>query len=605
MKLFIFAAAFCSRVLMAQDFLWTQTSAPSNQWQFVSSSSDGMKLMALSAGRTNQIWTSTVGGATWVRQIAAPAVMQWSCGVSSSDGTKLFAAVGDGVSGGIYASTDSGLTWAATGAPKQNWWGMASSSDGTKLVAGSSGSGIFHSTNSGATWNKAASPSKGTYHVASSSDGTRLVAVDVFGGIYASTDSGLTWAQTDARSNSWYDVAMSANGSNVVVVAFKSGIFASSDCGFHWTQTSAPRENWFHVVSSSDGTRLVALSSTAGIWISSNSGHTWTQNSETSSQGWRSIASSSDGNRLVAAAGNRIYTDADSGRPPQTHLYRNSSMTKLRDGRWLQAGGDLSEGKSFIYDLATHLWTDAGTMIHARAGHTATLLSDGRVLAFGGVLLVRPVVVPTNAVEIYDPVKNVWQETGSLNVSRQRGYAITLLSNGKLIVTGGTKNLFPAVASAEIYDPVTGKWKLLSPMNDARYGHAAVELSDERVLVAGGEDSQGNWVFTSELYNPASNRWTRTGSVPLGSRYNYTGTLLTRRGVIDRNWRRLCLATYERMGFQQGDLRSSNRGVEGCWSAQTAFCFQHKSRPHVDYHARVRQFLSGVARDRIPCSIRR
>lgn len=542
MKFFALVTAFCSTALFAQDFPWTQTSAPVNQWQFVTSSSDGMKLMAVTYGRTNEIWTSTNGGVTWMQQIAAPtgttpALIQWSCGASSSDGTKLFAGVGDGVAGGIYTSTNSGLTWTATGAPRQNWWGIASSSDGTKLVAGSGygihfGSGIFFSTNSGATWNRASTPSNGTYRVASSSDGTRLVAADNRGGIYASLDSGLTWARSDAPSNSWSDITISANGSNAVAIVSKGGIFTSLDCGLHWTQTSAPNQRWFRVASSSDGTKLAALTSNAGIWISINSGRTWTQSSEAPSQRWWSIASSSDGNRLVAASANRIYTDADIGLPPQAHLYRSCNMTQLRDGRWLQSGGFRSQGKSFVYDPRSRLWTDAGTMIHPRTGHTATLLPDGRVLVFGGVFLAAP-SAPASAAEIYDPVRNQWQETGSPNIARG-AYTMTFLSGGRLLLTGGLTNISPAavVPTAEIFDPATGKWTLLAPMNEARYGHVAVVLNNGFVLVAGGKDKQANWIYTSELYDPANDRWTKTGSMPFESRYFYTGTLLTNGQVL-------------------------------------------------------------------------
>jgi hypothetical protein len=50
---------------------------------------------------------------------------------SSSDGTKLVALVGGGQ---LYSSTDSGVTWIACESAR-NWYSVASSSDGSKLVA--------------------------------------------------------------------------------------------------------------------------------------------------------------------------------------------------------------------------------------------------------------------------------------------------------------------------------------------------------------------------------------------------------------------------------------------------------------------------------------
>jgi photosystem II stability/assembly factor-like uncharacterized protein len=58
---------------------------------------------------------------------------------SSADGTKLAAVVSGGQ---IYLSTDSGVTWTATG-PNQSWASIASSADGRKLVAVVNGGQIY------------------------------------------------------------------------------------------------------------------------------------------------------------------------------------------------------------------------------------------------------------------------------------------------------------------------------------------------------------------------------------------------------------------------------------------------------------------------------
>ncbi|MEI7730761.1 MAG: immunoglobulin domain-containing protein [Verrucomicrobiota bacterium] len=312
--------AACSVLLYAQEFVWTQSGAPNKQWQFVTSSSDGTKLMAAVYGVTNEIWISSNGGVTWTKS-AAPTVIQWSCGASSSDGSKLLAAVGDGINGSIYISTNSGLTWTQTSAPNKNWWSVASSYDGTKLVAGSggsaSGSGVFISTNSGLTWLPAITPTNGTYRVAASFDGTTLIAADLYGRIYTSTNSGLTWIQTSAPANSWKDVAISADGGKLVAIVFGGGIFTSTNSGLTWAQTSAPSTNWFRVATSSDGTKLAALH-TAGIYTSTNSGLTWIQSSIPDGIAWSSVASTSDGTRLMAAVGTGgIYIGNIKTNPPQ------------------------------------------------------------------------------------------------------------------------------------------------------------------------------------------------------------------------------------------------------------------------------------------------
>ena len=103
---------------------------------------------------------------------------------------------------------------------------MASStgSDGTKIIAviRSPLSGLIHrSTNSGATWTAQTDSSvkRNWQSVASSSDGTKLVAVESNGLIYGSSDSGATWtAQTSAGGRNWYSVASSEDGNKIDAV---------------------------------------------------------------------------------------------------------------------------------------------------------------------------------------------------------------------------------------------------------------------------------------------------------------------------------------------------------------------------------------------------
>ena len=105
--------------------------------------------------------------------------MEWYSVASSSDGTKLVAAV---VNGGIYTSTNAGDTWAPSSAPNLRWYSVASSFDGGNLAAVVDGGEIYTSTNSGFTWMPSSAPSKSWQCVASSSDGTKLVAAEASGG---------------------------------------------------------------------------------------------------------------------------------------------------------------------------------------------------------------------------------------------------------------------------------------------------------------------------------------------------------------------------------------------------------------------------------------
>jgi hypothetical protein len=260
-------------------------------WQIVQNA--GQTVLAVNLG---------VVGATWTPRASS---LNWRCVASSSDGTKLVA----GVDGGpIYTTTDSGANWTARTSVGP-WYSVASSADGTKLVAGVNNGQIFTSTDSGVNW--LPRPVSGQwYSIASSSDGTKLVAVSLNGQIYTSTTSGVTWTPRDS-ARQWYSVASSSDGTKLVAVVYGGQIYTSTNSGQTWTPRDSNRY-WSSVASSGDGTKLVAVASGGQIFTSTDSGLTWGPRDTV--QQWNSVASSSDGSKLVAGANNgQVYTSTDSG----------------------------------------------------------------------------------------------------------------------------------------------------------------------------------------------------------------------------------------------------------------------------------------------------
>jgi len=231
----------------------------------------------------------------------------WQFVASSSDGTKLVAvaSVGQSVTGPgqIYTSTDSGVSWTARDSDR-NWISVASSSDGTKLVAVVWNGQIYTSTDSGMIWT-ARDGIRDWQSVASSSDGTKLVAVVYREQIYTSADSGVTWTVRDI-SRAWESVASSSDGTKLVAVGGQ--IFTSTNSGVSWTARATDIQSaWRSVASSSDGTKLVAVVNGGQIYTSTDSGESWT--ARDSNRDWRSVASSSDGTKLVAVVyGGLVYT---------------------------------------------------------------------------------------------------------------------------------------------------------------------------------------------------------------------------------------------------------------------------------------------------------
>ncbi|HVV01250.1 MAG TPA: kelch repeat-containing protein, partial [Verrucomicrobiae bacterium] len=180
--------------------------------------------------------------------------------------------------------------------------------------------------------------------------------------------------------------------------------------------------------------------------------------------------------------------------PLNTPRYSHTA-TLLTDGRVLIAGGF---GGSYlasteIYDPFTGTCSAGPNMTTNRASHTATLLPNGKVLVVGGSIQVGFFPTTLGSAELFDPVAGTWKQTGSLNTPRA-GHTATLLANGKVLVTGGSIydiNTFTStnMASAEIYDPASGLWSQVNPMSTPRGAHTATLLRNGKVLVAGGYET--------------------------------------------------------------------------------------------------------------------
>ena len=246
---------------------------------------------------------------TWT-QANVPTTNLWTGIASSADGTKLIAVAAN--DSAVYTSTNSGASWISNNVPDDAgaWSAVASSANGTKLAAAQNYGGIYTSTNSGVTWQLTSAPNSQWHSIASSADGSKVAAINYW--IYTSTNFRATWTQTSAPGGGWISVASSADGNCLVAAPFSGSIYTSTNSGATWIETSSPANNfWRSVVSSADGTKLAALSADF-IYCSTNSGATWIVRTNVTSNGY-SIISSADGNKLAAAIHTRIYTSINSG----------------------------------------------------------------------------------------------------------------------------------------------------------------------------------------------------------------------------------------------------------------------------------------------------
>jgi len=163
----------------------------------------------------------------------------------------------------------------------------------------------------------------------------------------------------------------------------------------------------------------------------------------------------------------------------------------------------------------------ASPMLEPRSGHSATLLLNGKVLIAGGMRRNQDFY---RSAELYDPVSGKFESTGAMSLARV-GHAAVLLRSGKVLIAGGWIG-HGATDSAELYDPATGKFISISKMTAQRGRPTATLLENGDVLIAGGADHDTpGGVATAEIFHADKLKFDAVGSMHY-ARIAHTATLL-------------------------------------------------------------------------------
>jgi hypothetical protein len=257
----------------------------------------------------------------------------------------------------------------------------------------------------------------------------------------------------------------------------------------------------------------------------------------------------------------------------------------LADGRVLVVGNDSTFSSTMVrddsaaaelWDPATGTWRATPSLNRPRAEFAAVPLADGRALVTGGLDRGAADASPGTVCEgsglqqsfsstyVYDARtgQEGWSRAGLLGTARTAP-AAAVLADGRVLVAGGyylsaatgsratapgaqlaafrpagvgawgppadvSPNFFvPALATAELFDPVTGTWSATGPLRYARMGAVAATLTDGRVLVVGsgpyvwvgrrgGAVAADDHAYGSaEIYDPTTGRFSLTGGLPI------------------------------------------------------------------------------------------
>ncbi len=231
---------------------------------------------------------------------------------------------------------------------------------------------------------------------------------------------------------------------------------------------------------------------------------------------------------LYDPVANGWSTSSSMSTPRQDH-----TATLLPNGKVLIAGGDsqvtvtgsltiTALNSSEIYDPSSSGWTPAPNLAKAHFYHTASLLTNGKVLVVSGFATTLPAMTTTANAELYDYIANAWTPGGTLATGRAQSIAAPL-SFGRVLVAGGI-NGTNRLASAELYDSELNSWSATGALIAARNLHTATRLNTGQVLVAAGFNGT-DALASAELYDPAGASWSSAGNLA-AARQSHTATLL-------------------------------------------------------------------------------
>jgi hypothetical protein len=162
-----------------------------------------------------------------------------------------------------------------------------------------------------------------------------------------------------------------------------------------------------------------------------------------------------------------------------------------------------------------------------RANANYFSLDDGRVLMVGGL---DSSGNPLASAELYDYLTGDFASTGSMKTARQHHHGARLYTDEILVVGGRPGTSSGVLDSAELYNPVSGEFtNTTGNMQRYRRLHIATGLPDGKVLITGGlggiSNTENNFQSLAEIYDPVTKTFTQTGSLNT-ARYNHQATLL-------------------------------------------------------------------------------
>jgi hypothetical protein len=180
------------------------------------------------------------------------------------------------------------------------------------------------------------------------------------------------------------------------------------------------------------------------------------------------------------------------GTYPRMHVMPNGRIAKVGSGK-----------RTWYFNRATNSWSGGPNMLFGNRALGSSVLLAGatRVLTFGGRLSSsRP---STRTAEVLDltAATPAWRSTGSMTFARSHANGVILPDGTVLAVGGGASGTETGpVRSAEMYDPVTGRWTPMAEQVAGRMYHSTALLLPDGRVFSGGQ--AGPFAKTAEIFSP-------------------------------------------------------------------------------------------------------
>ena len=185
------------------------------------------------------------------------------------------------------------------------------------------------------------------------------------------------------------------------------------------------------------------------------------------------------------------------------------SLAALPGGSALAVGGVFDAGdhnqtllgSAEVWNPGTMLWKLVRPPRTPRYFAQAASLQQGRVLLVGGLTDLNAPGMITATAELYSPGAGRWTAAATMTIPRH-SFGLATLSDGRILAAGGVTqsgNQQPPTNTAELYDPIADTWTAFPSMPDARYAFALAPLLGGGALAVGGS----GWNFTPFLASSA------------------------------------------------------------------------------------------------------